>query len=223
VLAPLIVVTGTGTGIGKTHLSEALLTRWGRAARVCGLKPIETGVAPGEDGEDGRRLRAASTFHVQHFRTLTFEPPVSPHLAAREAGLTIDVAEIAESVRSIRAVAEGVLVELAGGLFSPLGKGIANVDVARALTPARVVLCAPDRIGVLHDLGATTRAAQSAGLELAGILLSAPDTPDASTGRNASEVPYVTGVPVLATLPRAPAATLANLAELATALASLTV
>jgi dethiobiotin synthetase len=208
--ARVVVVTGTGTGIGKTHFAEALLRRWGEDAPVCGLKPIETG-AGGGDGEDARRLRAVSTFHVKH-RTppYRFAPPVSPHLAAHRANVTIQAEPVLQAVTEVAHLAEGVVVELAGGLFSPLAPALLNADLARALAPAPIVLVAPDRLGVLHDIGATTRAARSAGVQLSGIVLMAPEEPDASTGTNAAELKLVSDLPLLATFERAPADELAT-------------
>ncbi len=220
--SPLILVTGTGTEIGKTHTSVALLLRWGTTSRVCGVKPIETGIATGVEGDDARRLREASTFHVKHWIGLTFEAPVSPHLAARAVGARIDATPIVDAVASVREQAEGVLVELAGGLFSPLAPGLSNADLALRVQPSAIVLVAPDRLGVLHDLGAATRAARACGLHIAGIILTAPAHADASTGRNAAEVSLVTDVPVLAVYPRAPCDVLAALPETAAAIAALT-
>jgi len=217
---PLIVVSGTGTGIGKTHVSEALLLRWSKRARVCGVKPVETGVAPGTEGDDARRLRLASTFHVKHPFGTTFVPPVSPHLAAREAGVTISIPPIVEAVERLRGDAEGVLVELAGGLFSPLGPATVNADLARALGGS-LLLVAPDRIGVLHDVAAATRAARASGVRIAGALLVAPPESDESTGRNGSELGVVTDVPWLGTVPRATAAAIADDAAIAATLAAL--
>jgi dethiobiotin synthetase len=217
----LIVVSGTGTEIGKTHVSEALLLRWRRAGRVCGIKPIETGVAAGTEGEDARRLRLASSFHVKHPIGATFVPPLSPHLAARDAGAAISIAEIVRAVSAVRAEADGVLVELAGGLFSPLGPGVSNADLARELGGS-FLLVAPDRIGVLHDVGATTRAARAFGLHAAGVLLVATSTPDESSDRNGPELAMVTDVPWLATAPRAASADLADHPSIATALRALT-
>ncbi|MCL2723453.1 MAG: dethiobiotin synthase [Polyangiaceae bacterium] len=219
-LAPLVVVSGTGTEIGKTHLSAALIRAWvrrleamGRAdAKVAGVKPIETGVAEGTlFGADGETLASASTFHVKQFPPpFLFARPVSPHLAARIEGRVIDFAVILEWVARIRTEADGVLVELPGGLFSPLTENPTrtNADLARDLAPDAVVLVAQDRLGVLHDLGATVRAAQTDGLSISGILLSAPANADSSTGDNTAEVPLVTSVPVLAALPRARASEL---------------
>ena len=62
-MSRIVVVTGVGTGIGKTHVGEALLRALPRDLRSLGYKPIESGADDGE-GEDGRRLREASMFHV---------------------------------------------------------------------------------------------------------------------------------------------------------------
>ena len=132
----LVVVTGTGTGIGKTHVAEALLRAWARhqpGARLVGLKPIESGVTPGA-ASDAARLAAASTFHVKQLG-YALSAPLSPHLAAREEGLTIDAANIVESVERVTRTADGVLVELPGGLFTPIGPGRTNADLLAALCP----------------------------------------------------------------------------------------
>jgi len=193
--------------------------------KVAAIKPIESGV--GRDsivGPDSEILREWSTFHVKQ------SPPpylltraLSPHLAARMDGRRIDFSAVTNWVAQIRAQADGVLVELPGGLFSPLSETPArtNADLARALAPTAIALVAPDRLGVLHDLGAITRAAHVEDLPLSGILLSAPDPGDASTGDNACEVPLVTNVPVLAALPHAPVEVLTITLSLIRALVTL--
>lgn len=200
----VVVVTGTGTEIGKTTFAAALAVAWGRTgARVAAVKPIESG-----DGSDGRTLGQVSTFHVTRFQSPYLLPhPVSPHLAARKVGVTIEVEKVIASLAEVRSEADGVIVELAGGLFSPLAPSVTNADLVAALAPDTTLLVAPDRLGVLHDVAATTRAAVR--IAFAGIVLSAPALPDASTGTNAEELRLVTDVPVLAVLPRAPVEMLA--------------
>ncbi len=227
--APLLVVTGTGTGIGKTHAAVALVLAWARLLReagvedplVAGLKPVESGVVPGE-ATDVSTLEQASTFHVKRY-----PPPyllaraVSPHLAAADEGRTIELQPIRDFVAEARATAHGLLVELAGGLFSPLARDLDNADVALALAPDEVLLVVPDRLGVLHDVAAATRAARATGLGITGIVVVAPEHPDASTGTNAAELAVVCDVRVVAQLPRADVATLAARADVAAFLAEL--
>jgi dethiobiotin synthetase len=212
----LVFIVGTGTEIGKTHLGESLLLHLGRTARVVGYKPVESGVPEGLPGEDAERLRAASTFHVKpEPLSYRLRRPVGPHLAAREMGIALDVPAIVASIRRVAEAAEVALVEMAGGLFSPLTEEVSNADVVRSFPNAAVLLVAPDRLGVLHDLATTTRAAASLGIPLRGIVFSAPAAADASTGTNPAEARYVTSVPVLASLPRRPATELASGAAIA--------
>jgi dethiobiotin synthetase len=202
-MTPLLIVTGTGTEIGKTAVSEALVHAWGQTHRIAGLKPIESGVVANDPG-DVNRLGRVSTFHVTRFTSpYLLEAPVSPHLAARREGRLIDLTTIRTWVDSIRTEADGVLVELPGGLFSPITDTLTNADLAKALAATNLLLIAPDRLGVLHDVIATVHAAHSAGISFDGIILSAPAEPDASTGTNAAELRRFVSPPILASLPRA--------------------
>lgn len=208
----LLIVTGTGTGIGKTAIATALVAaRAARGGAVAGIKPVESGVQDREGrisvdaAEDVQSLGRVSTFHVTRFPPpYLLASPVSPHLAARREGRTIDLTVVADWVAGIRAEADFVLLELPGGLYSPLSDTKTNGDLAGALRPTRTLLVAPDRLGVIHDVLATTRAAQADGIPLDGVVLSAPEHPDASTGTNAAELDLVLGKQaVLATVPRA--------------------
>jgi dethiobiotin synthetase len=211
----LIVVAGTGTGIGKTHVGEALLIRWAQQGkRVAGLKPVESGVAdPADPSSDGARLARAASFHVKHDRYV-FAEPVSPHLAARGAGTTLTLEMIAAPVALALAQADGVLVELPGGLFTPLAPGLLNAHLARELAPDVLLLVAPDRLGVLHDLVAATVAARALSLTVHGVVLVVPECADPSTGRNAGELSALIDPPVLATVPRGTPQQLSSTPEL---------
>lgn len=200
-----VVVVGTGTGVGKTHVSCSLLAAArARGLRCIGLKPVETGVPENEEGEDGGRLRALGSgrlFHVKHPAPYRFGPPISPHLAARQAGVVISIDRIRDYVLAAEG-AEAVLLETAGGLFSPLGEGLTNWDVVKALEPCRVVLVAADRLGVLHDAAATLGLADARGRGVDLVVLSAPPKPDASTGANAEELERLGTCEVTTTFPR---------------------
>jgi dethiobiotin synthetase len=205
----LVVVTGTGTGIGKTHFAEALLRALGeQGKRAVGLKPVETGLRD-TTVSDATRLAAASSFHVKH-AGLRFDDPVSPHVAAREAGRPISVHALAAEIQSVRPQVDITVVELAGGLFTPLTDELMNADLALAVRADLLLLVAPDRLGVLHDLVAATRAAHATALPVHGIVLMEPEHPDTSTGRNAPEVERLLRIPLLGSLPRALAADLAS-------------
>ena len=246
-----LVLVGTGTGVGKTHVGCALIGA-GEALgfETVGLKPIETGVgAPSAGGEPDRPLtrpsaggepdrpltrpsaggepdrplirastvasdqdrleevargfhvkRGSTTFHVKR-SPYQFADPISPHLAARKAGVRIDLAVVVNWVRDHSA--PFTVVESAGGLFSPLADSVTNLDLVAALGPAVAVLVAPDRLGVLHDVTATRGLAVARGLPIRAVVLSAPVEPDASTGQNAPELTRLGIAQLLAVFPRA--------------------
>jgi dethiobiotin synthetase len=184
-----IVIVGTGTEVGKTHVACALLHALSaRGEDAIGLKPIETGVrgAP----EDALRLGGIAPRHA-------FGDPVSPHLAARRAGVTIELDEVAGWVRAHSR--KWQIIETAGGLLTPLALGITNLDLVHELAPAAVVVVAPDRLGTLHDVSAV--------LCVLGrpvpVCLSAPAHADASTGTNAAELGRL-GIAEPIEFPRAP-------------------
>ncbi|MDP9152072.1 MAG: dethiobiotin synthase [Myxococcota bacterium] len=215
----LVVVTGTGTGIGKTHFAEALVLAWRRKkGRIAGLKPVESGVTAGT-ASDAARLAAVSSFHVKQFG-VSFAPALSPHLCAREAGSAIDLTRLAAGIAAARQRADGLVLELPGGLFTPLSDTVLNADWAASLAPDLLLVVAPDRLGVLHDALACVRAARAMGLRVAGLIVVHPGGADPSTGRNAAELERL-GLPVLASLPRAPSAELCDAPDFANILSRL--
>jgi dethiobiotin synthetase len=192
-MEPLVIISATGTDVGKTHVGEAFLL--GYAPRsIAAYKPIETGVAPGAVGEDDRRLCRRATFHVK--QRYTFVPPISPHRAAAEAGVSMDLAAILHDAAEARARSP-LLVELAGGLYSPLALKTRNADLVTALTPTLHVLLAPNRLGVLHDVLVTLTAYPA----IDAVLLNPAAATDASQPTNAGDL-VALGVPCLGTLPR---------------------
>jgi dethiobiotin synthetase len=182
-----IVVIGTGTGIGKTHLGVALLRALAEAGvSVAGLKPVESGVGSGTT--DAELLDRAGVFHVKHPPPYALEEAVSPHLAARHAGVTIRLEPIVDWVG--RSEAAWTLVETAGALLSPVSEVTTNLDLTVALEPDAVVLVAPDRLGVLHDVTAALFAYRHLAPQLPEpvVALQASAEADTSTGMNAAEL-----------------------------------
>lgn len=196
-----MIVLGTGTNVGKTHVTRALarsLRALQPEATVVALKPIESGFGPGPDS-DARRLAEASssTTLPQPHPLVALPDPVSPHLAARRAGLPpIDVRAVVrwleewEGERACDVTSRHVwrIVETAGAVFSPLSALATNFDLAEALSPAIWLLIAPDCLGVLHDVRVTWEACERRGRVPDFLVLSAARESDASTGTNADEL-----------------------------------
>lgn len=198
------VVLGSGTDVGKTFVAAGLVRAIAGLGRtVAGLKPIETGVTAGAQS-DAATLQQSS-FHVKHpcpHPLYGFRDPVTPALAARSAGVTIDPGAIERWIDGVQPTegnaAPVLVIETAGGVFSPLGPRLTNFDLARRLDPALWLLVAPDRLGVLHDVISSVRAMRAAARPPDCIVLSAPAEGDASTGTNRAELEaYGLGIPVL--------------------------
>lgn len=186
-----VVVLGTGTDVGKTYvgarLCEALRAE---GVRVLGLKPIESGVSA-RDGNSGDAAALRVAAGMGAFPLYAFVEAIGPHLAARRAQTSIQLERVLGYVDAQeRAHAPEVsVIETAGGAFSPLDQQWTNADLAVALRPDVVILVAPDRLGVLHDVGATLRALGAAHVDL--LVISEPHTIDASTGSNRAELERV--------------------------------
>ncbi len=216
--APLIIITGTGTGIGKTHVARALLHGAKSSGRVLGFnrradgtptfasclgfKPVESGVVDGVTS-DAELLDRASTFHVKQSPGLRLRAGVSPHLAAELEGAELDWKGAVRFVSDLRDEGVAVLVELAGGLFTPLATNLRNVDALGALDPTATLLVAPDRLGVLHDVGAALAGAAHVGARIDVVGLVACADADASAGTNARELARFIDIPVVGPWPRA--------------------
>lgn len=162
-------VTGTDTGVGKTTISCVLLRAFAAHGKTAiGMKPIAAGK---EDGRwpDVEQLIAASTIRAtrRHINPYAFDLPVSPHLAAQQANLDIDLTVICAAYRELSLAAEIVIVEGAGGFLVPLNRTQTGADLARVLS-LPVILVVGMRLGCLNHALLTAQAIRSAGLPLAG-------------------------------------------------------
>lgn len=199
--ARVVAVSGTGTNVGKTHVACAVTALLAEAGPACGVKPYESGHA-GPLGADQAALAAASTHTASAlgFALRCFPLPVAPPAAARAAGAQVDVDAFVHRFQELRASYTGTLVlELAGGLFSPFDDARANAEVLAALAPEVHLLVAPNRLGVLHDVRATWLAALGCGLRFAALVLSHPPGAgdDPSCASNAEALASFTGAPPL--------------------------
>lgn len=200
-MAPTVVVCGTGTEVGKTHVACCLLAELRRAGQeAVGLKPVESGLDGGVVS-DARRLAVAGGW--AEVRSLYgFGEAVSPHLAARRAGVTIEASAIVRWVE--QRCCPVAVVETAGGLMTPLGPGLDNLGLVRALAPGVVVLVGENGLGVLHEVSMARAVLEAAGLWGATVVaLSEPAVADASSETNGAELVALGVVQQCVVFPRA--------------------
>lgn len=162
-------VTGTDTGVGKTTISCALLRAFAaQGKRAIGMKPVVAG-SEGGRWHDVEQLIAASNISAAraHVNPYAFDPPVSPHIAAQQAGIGIDLAVIQRAYQALSNQADVVIVEGAGGFLVPLNAQQTGSDLARALN-LPVILVVGMRLGCLNHALLSAQAILAAGLPLAG-------------------------------------------------------
>lgn len=173
-------VAGTDTGVGKTWVTVQLLQAMVAAGHVTtGMKPVAAGTIPTPDGprnEDAMALLAASNSGVpyQWVNPVCLQAATSPHLAASDEGVDIDMDAIMLAYGSIRQKSPLVVAEGAGGWFAPIGPPLAPrsagptmQDIAQALG-LPVLLVVGIRLGALNHALLTAEAIRRSGLPMLG-------------------------------------------------------
>lgn len=155
-------ITGTDTGVGKTVVSALLCA----ALDAIYWKPIQTGTREGTDCETVMRLA-----RLPQSRTIPeayrFAPPVSPHLAARLAGVRIDLRKI----RMPRiASGENLIAEGAGGALVPINSTRFMTDLMRQLR-LPVLLVARTSLGTINHTLLSIETLRAARLDVRGVIM----------------------------------------------------
>jgi len=198
----VLVVSGTGTGVGKTVVTAAIAAlAIARGDRVAVVKPAQTGTAAGEIPDTGtvRRLTGLADTH----ELATFPDPLSPEAAARVAGLApLDLRAAADYVAKLAESRDLVLVEGAGGLlvrYDPDGGTIA--DLAAALD-APVAVVAAAGLGTLNHTALTMEALAARKLAPAGVVIGSwPRRPGIAELDNLTDLQAVACGPLAGVMP----------------------
>jgi dethiobiotin synthetase len=217
-----VFITGTDTGVGKTVVACALVRALRtRGARVAVMKPVASGAVATPEGlrnADALALMeaAASTAGYPDVNPYCFEPAVSPHIAAKEAGIEVDTGLIRRKFDALAADSDWVVVEGAGGWFAPISEHQTMADLAWALSvPALMVVGL--KLGCLNHAQLTRLGVEAQGVSLAGWIASEVDPTMMRVAANLAALERLLGERPLAVLPhgadsRAPLA-LTQLAE----------
>lgn len=168
-----VFVTGTDTEIGKTVVARLLvegLVREGESVAV--MKPVSAGCEETRKGlrnADALALTAASNVPADYtlVNPYALGPPVSPHLAAAEAGVEIDPGRINACFQTLAGRADRVVVEGVGGWCVPLSRHATVGDLVRVLG-LPVVMVVGMRLGCLNHALLTARAIGEDGVHLLG-------------------------------------------------------
>ncbi|MFJ8294344.1 dethiobiotin synthase [Streptomyces sp. NPDC094447] len=198
----IIVVSGTGTEIGKTVVTAAvaaLATAAGRTVAV--LKPAQTGVGPDERGDADEVVRLSGAAGSAELGR--FPEPLAPGTAARRAGLApVGPGEVAEAARKLAGEYDLVLVEGAGGLLVRFDEDGGTLADAAALLGAPVLTVVPAGLGTLNSATLTAEALRARGIAQLGVVIGSwPDAPDLAMRCNLADLPREAGAPLLGAVP----------------------
>jgi dethiobiotin synthetase len=201
-------ITGTDTGVGKTAVACALLHAFAaRGVKVIGMKPVACGAEPDPGGlvyDDVERLVSASNVSAprEHVNPYCFEPPIAPHIAARQADVGIAFDRIERSFHALAARADVVVVEGVGGFCVPLGPGSDAAQLAARLA-LPVILVVGMRLGCLNHALLTAQAVTARGLALAGWIANHIDPDMAVADDNVRALDERIGAPRIARITHA--------------------
>lgn len=173
-------ITGTDTEVGKTVVATALVRGFvALGLRVAVMKPVASGshhTAAGLRNEDALALMQASNVAAPYDRVnpYCFEPAISPHIAAEEAGICVELDHIRANFDALGAASDLVIVEGAGGWLAPLGPSTSMKDLAHTLElPA--ILVVGVRLGCINHALLSKLAIESHGTAFAGWIANTVD------------------------------------------------
>jgi dethiobiotin synthetase len=202
-------ITGTDTSVGKTIVASALVRGLvARGLRVAVMKPVASGAErTGAElrNEDALALMAASNVPAPYKQVnpFCFEPPISPHIAAEEAGIAVDLGLIRRTFDALAQAADWIIVEGAGGWLVPIGSHTSMRDLAMKLE-LPVIVVVGMRLGCINHALLTKLAIESHGARFAGWVANTVDRAMARSKENLETLVRLLGQPPLAVVPHLP-------------------
>jgi dethiobiotin synthetase len=177
-----VFITGTDTGVGKTHFTVWLARQLSAAGyRVGAYKPVCSGaiVSHGrETWDDAERLALAlgNTWPIERIAPQCFREPLAPPVAAALECREVDEQLLIAGADWWNDRVDILLIEGAGGWMSPISRHWTNADLAQRLK-SPVILVAGNRLGVInHSLLSISAIRQTC--KLAGVILNELSPPD---------------------------------------------
>jgi len=212
-------IAGTDTDVGKTTIAAGLL----HAARLQGLstlgaKPVASGcsaTAKGLRNADALALIDESSVKLAYEKVnpFAFEPAIAPHVAAREAGVALEVPALLKAMRHVLDQnADFTLVEGAGGWRVPLSDHANLSDLAIALK-LPVILVVGVRLGCINHALLSAEAIARDGLQLAGWVANIIEPRTARLEENLASLAERLPAPCLGRVPKLKVATADAVAE----------
>lgn len=202
-----LMIIGTDTGVGKTTLCEAILTKAVANGQKLGIyKPVCTGSEPDSEGKslwsDIERLHAAclGVFDRELICPQRFHAPLAPPVAASLEGQQVDVDRLQSGCEAWRQYTDLLLIEGVGGLLCPIAESLTVADLATWWN-APLIVVSSNRLGTISHTLLTLEVAQYRRLKIAGWVMNQIENGnDELLATNTAEIRSRTDVPFLGTL-----------------------
>ena len=194
-------ITGTNTDCGKTYVTRKLTSFYSRAAAI---KPVASGCKRINEqliSSDALQLQQHSILSMEQINPWRFEEPVSPHIAANNQGVRINVNEIAEYCLAFESAGiELLFIEGAGGLMVPLNEKETWIDFLQ-LTEIPVILVVGLTLGCINHALLTQVALDSNNVHCEGWIANCVDPGMMALDENIKTLENKLNFPLLATIP----------------------
>jgi dethiobiotin synthetase len=197
-------ITGTDTNAGKTWATIALMRYFKNQGKsVAGMKPVASGCVI-QDGrlknEDALLIQENGSLQIDYdlINPYAYEPPVSPHIAGINNPVKLEL--LVAKFELLKKLTDIVVVEGAGGWYSPLNEREANSDLAIALA-LPVILVVAIRLGCINHARLTYQAIVQSGVNCAGWIAVCTDPELLNRDENILSIKAAVAVPLLGVLP----------------------
>ncbi len=203
-----LFITGTDTGVGKTHITCLLAEAFQALGESVGLyKPVCSGAIRSDDGEwiwdDIERLKQALPTGIAPdlICPQCFLAPLAPPEAARQQGSQVDSELLRRGMDHWLGRVKILLVEGVGGWKSPIATGETVADVARDMN-FPVLVVAANRLGMINHTLLTLDSIRNLSLRPVGIVVNSIQVQDdESAASNIEMLRKFTDLPVWGALP----------------------
>ena len=192
-----LFLTGTNTDVGKTFIGTKLIKDLNKKYNYLAFKPIETGCR-----KKGSELIPAdsSKYHSILSKVMTldalnpfrFVPPVSPFLAIKRARKKVFIKDYFEKLKIISKDAS-VLLEGAGGAFSPLALDGLNIDLMKMIKSINILII-KDELGCISSAISNVLAFEKYKVRLDLLVLNTQKKNDMD---NLKEIKKYTDIPIV--------------------------
>jgi dethiobiotin synthetase len=197
-------ITGTDTNVGKTWTTVALMRHFkSQGKSVIAMKPVASGCTM-QDGllvnADALLLQENATIKpdYQQVNPYAYALPVSPHIAGKDDPVQLEV--IVAAFNALKDQAQIVLVEGAGGWYSPINQHQDNSDLASALA-LPVLLVVAIKLGCINHAKLTYQAIQDSDVKCAGWIAVCNEADVCYPREIIAKIKSTLAVPMLGVLP----------------------